>query len=54
MVRDRFPGGEFTNLRFHYFNGSYEGIIGGEAEIRGLMIKCGERPLEGWQYVKFP
>ena len=53
MVRDRFAGGEFTNLLFNYFSGSNEGIIGGEAEMRGFMIKCGERLLEGWEYVKF-
>ena len=47
MVRDRFPGGEFANLLFNYFNGSNEGIIGGEAEMRGFMIKFEERPLEG-------
>ena len=47
VVRDRFSGGEFTNLLFNYFNGSNEGIIGGEAEMRGFMVKCGERPLEG-------
>ena len=49
-----FPGGEFTNLLFNYFNGSNERIIGGEAEMRGFMIKCGERLLEGWKCVKFP
>ena len=27
-VRDRFPGGEFMNLLFNYFNGSNEEIIG--------------------------
>ena len=53
-VRDRFPVGEFTNSLFNYFNGSNERIIGGEAEMRGFMIKCGERWLEGWKYVKFP
>ena len=47
MVRDRFPGGKFTNLLFNYFNGSNEEIIGGEAEMRGFMVKCWERPLEG-------
>ena len=30
------------NLLFNYFNGSNEGIIGGEAEMRGFMVKCGE------------
>ena len=29
-VRDRFPGGEFKNLLFNCFNGSNEGIIGGQ------------------------
>ena len=53
MVRDRFAGAEFTNLLFNYFSGSNEGIIGEEAEMRGFMIKCGERLLEGWEYVKF-
>ena len=47
MVRDRFPSGEFTNLLLNYLNGSNEGIIGGEAEMRGFMVKCGERLLEG-------
>ena len=28
-------------------NDSNEGITGGEAEMRGFMVKCGERPLEG-------
>ena len=28
-------------------NHSNEGIIGGEAETRDFMVKCGERPLEG-------
>ena len=46
MVRHRFPGGEFANLLFNYFNGSNEGTIGGEAEMRGFKVKCGERPLE--------
>ena len=54
MVTDPFPGGEFTNLFFNYFNGSNEGILGGEADMRGFMVKCGERPLEGGRYVKFP
>ena len=31
----------------NYFNGFNEGIIGGEAEMRGFTVKCGERPLEG-------
>ena len=46
-VRDRFPGGEFMDLLFNYFNGSNEGILGGEAEMRYFMVKCGERPLKG-------
>ena len=40
-------------MLFDYFNGSNERIIGGEAEMTGFMIKCGERRLEGWKYVKF-
>ena len=28
----------------NYFNGFNEGIIGGEAETRGFMVRCGERP----------
>ena len=47
MARDRFPGGEFTNLLISCLNDSNEGIMGGEAEMRGFMVKCGERPLEG-------
>ena len=53
-VRDRFPEGEFANLLFNYFNGSNEAIIGGTAEMRGVMVKCGERPLEEAGYGKFP
>ena len=34
------------NLLFSYFNDSDEGIIGGEAEMRGFMVKSEERPLE--------
>ena len=45
-VRDRFPGGEVTSLFFNYSEGSNEGIIGKEAEMRGSMVKCEERPLE--------
>ena len=44
---NRFPGGDATNLLFNYFEGFNEGIIGREAEMRGSMVKCGERPLEG-------
>ena len=47
MARDPFPGGEFTNLLISCLDDSNEGIIGGEAEMRGFMVKCGERPLEG-------
>ena len=32
---------------FNYFDGSNEEILGGEAEIRDFMVKCGEKPLEG-------
>ena len=35
------------NLLFNYFNGSNEGIIRGQAEMRSFMVKCGERPIEG-------
>ena len=28
-------------------NDSNEGILGGEAEMRGFMVKCEERPLVG-------
>ena len=48
-------------MLFNYFEGSNEGIIVREAQMRGSMVKCGERPLEGvggggggWVYVKFP
>ena len=34
-------------MLFNYFEGSNKGIVGREAEMRGSMIKCGERPLEG-------
>ena len=44
---NRFPGGDVTNLLFNYFEGFNEGIIGREAEMRGSMVKCGERLLEG-------
>ena len=46
MAGDRFPGAEFTNLLISCLNDSNKGIIGGEAESRGFMVKCGERPLE--------
>ena len=35
------------NFLFIYFDGSNKGIIGGEAEVRGFMVKCRETPLEG-------
>ena len=35
------------NLLSSCLNDSNEGILGGEAETRGFMVKCGERPLEG-------
>ena len=44
VVRDCLPGGEFANLLFSYFNGSNKGIKCGEAEMRGFMVKCVERP----------
>ena len=34
-------------MLFNYFEGSNEGIIGGEAEMRDSLVKCAERPLEG-------
>ena len=40
-------GVEVTDFIFIYFEGSDGGIIGEEAEIRGSVVKCGERPLEG-------
>ena len=45
-------GGEVTNLLFNYFEVFNEGIISTEAEMRGSVIKCGERQLEGgwWCY----
>ena len=46
MVRDRFLGGEVINVLFNYFEGSNEGIVGREAEMRGSIVKCVERPLE--------
>ena len=50
-VNNRFLGGEVTNLLFNYFGGSNEGIVGREAEMRGSIVKCGERPLEGgWMW----
>ena len=43
------------NLLFnYYFNGSNEGIIGGEAEMRSFMVNVGKgREGEGRGYVKF-
>ena len=38
---------EVTNVLFNYFEGSNKGTVGREAETRGSMVKCGERPLEG-------
>ena len=35
------------NLLISCLNDSNEGILGGEAETRGFMVKCEERPLEG-------
>ena len=46
MVQDRFPGGVVTNL-LHNFESFNEVIIGSEAEMRGYMVKYGERLLEG-------
>ena len=34
------------NLLFNYFEGSNEGIVGREVEMRGSIAKCWERPLE--------
>ena len=53
VVRDRFPGEEFANLLSNCFNGYNEGIIGREAEMRGFMVKCWQRPLEGGGDLKF-
>ena len=33
-------------MLFNCFEGFNEGIIGREAEMRGYMVKCGEKPLE--------
>ena len=35
------------NLLFSYFEGFNEGMIGRESEMRGSMLKCGERPFQG-------
>ena len=45
-VRDRVRGDEFTNLLICCLNDSDEGILGAEAETRGFMVKCVERPLK--------
>ena len=34
-------------MLFNYFEDFNEGLIGREAEMRGSMVKCGERQLEG-------
>ena len=47
MVNNRFLSGEVVNLLFNDFEGSNEGIVGREAEMRGSLVKCGKRPLEG-------
>ena len=39
---DRFPGGEVTNLIFNYFEGSNEGIVGREAEMRKMCKMWGK------------
>ena len=49
MVQDRFSAGGVTNLCFSYFEGFNEGVIGREAEMRGSLVECGERQLEGGQ-----
>ena len=41
-------------LLFNYFDGSNEEILGGEAEIRGFMVKCGGKTVRGRWNVKFP
>ena len=54
MIWDHFQGSEITNFLLNYFEGSVEGIINREAEIRGSTVKYGERPLEeGVWCVKF-
>ena len=35
------------NLAFNYLEGSNEGIIGREKEMRDSMVKCREKPLKG-------
>ena len=46
-ARDRFQAGEVTNLLFNYFKGFNEEVIGSDAEIRGSIVKCGERQFKG-------
>ena len=35
------------NLLFSCLNDSNEGMLGGEAETKGFMVKCEKRPIEG-------
>ena len=35
------------NLLFSCLNNSNEGMLGGEAEARGFMVKYEKRPIEG-------
>ena len=51
MVLDHFPRGKLTNMLVNYFEGFDEGIIGREAELKGYMVKFGERPLEGGERI---
>ena len=46
-VRDRVRGDDFTNFLICCLNDSNEGILGGEEERRGFIVKCGERRLKG-------
>ena len=48
-VWDCFLREEVSNLIFH-FEGSNEGIVGREAEMRSSMVECGEKPLEGGEW----
>ena len=34
-------------MLFSCLNDSNEGMLGGEAETRGFMVKCEKRPIEG-------
>ena len=45
-VWDRFPVDEVMNMLLNYYEGSNEGAIGRETEMRGSMVKYGEIPLE--------